>query len=54
MLAVPAEEVSLQDKQETTARLLGEGADIGRLNTVRKHLSRIKAAGWVRRRAAPR
>lgn len=46
MLAVPAEEVSLQDKQETTARLLGEGADIGRLNTVRKHLSRIKG-GWL-------
>jgi glycerate 2-kinase len=46
LLAVPAEEVSLADKQETTTTLLRGGADIGRLNCVRKHLSRIKG-GWL-------
>jgi glycerate 2-kinase len=46
LLAVPAEHVSLADKQETTTRLLRAGADIGRLNCVRKHLSQIKG-GWL-------
>jgi hydroxypyruvate reductase len=42
LLAVPAEGVSLEDKRETTGILLRAGADIHALNTVRKHLSRIK------------
>jgi len=39
---VPIDGVSLADKQAATARLLGAGADIHALNTVRKHLSRVK------------
>jgi glycerate 2-kinase len=42
MMAVPADGVSLDDKRETTARLLRAGADIRALNTVRKHISAIK------------
>jgi hydroxypyruvate reductase len=42
MLAVPAEGLTLEDKRATTATLLRAGADIVALNTVRKHLSRIK------------
>jgi hydroxypyruvate reductase len=42
LLVVPIEGVSLQDKQAATARLLRAGADIHALNTVRKHLSRVK------------
>jgi len=46
LLVVPVEGVSLDDKRRTTARLLTEGASIHALNTVRKHLSRIKG-GWL-------
>ena len=42
LLALPVEGVTLADKQETTRRLLAEGAEIGALNAVRKHLSAIK------------
>jgi hydroxypyruvate reductase len=42
LMAVPAEGLTLDDKGETTARLLRSGADIQALNTVRKHLSAIK------------
>jgi len=42
LLVLPVEGVSLQDKQTTTDRLLRAGADIHSLNTVRKHLSKIK------------
>jgi glycerate 2-kinase len=42
LMAVPAEGLTLDDKRETTARLLRSGADIHALNTVRKHLSAIK------------
>ena len=38
----PAEGVSLADKQAVTKALLRSGAGIGEINTVRKHLSRIK------------
>jgi glycerate 2-kinase len=43
---VPAAGLTLEDKRQTTAVLLREGADIGALNTVRKHLSAIKG-GWL-------
>jgi hydroxypyruvate reductase len=43
LMAVPAEGLTLDDKRETTAQLLRSGADIHALNTVRKHLSAIKA-----------
>ena len=42
LMALPAEDVTLADKQETVRRLLKGGATIQELNTVRKHLSAIK------------
>jgi hydroxypyruvate reductase len=42
LMAVPAAGVSLEDKRLTTDLLLRAGADIGALNTVRKHISKIK------------
>jgi hydroxypyruvate reductase len=42
MLTLPAEGVDLQDKIATTHALLRAGVAIDGLNTVRKHLSRIK------------
>jgi len=42
LMAAPVSGVTLADKQATTARLLHAGADIHELNTVRKHLSRVK------------
>jgi hydroxypyruvate reductase len=38
----PVKGVSLADKQAVTRALLRSGANIGEINTVRKHLSRIK------------
>jgi glycerate 2-kinase len=38
----PAEGISFEDKQVVTRALLRSGATIGEINTVRKHLSRIK------------
>ncbi|MBE3096219.1 MAG: DUF4147 domain-containing protein, partial [Planctomycetes bacterium] len=46
LLAAPVEGVSLDDKRATTTRVMKAGADIYALNTVRKHLSRIKG-GWL-------
>jgi glycerate 2-kinase len=51
LMAVPAEGITLEDKQLTTGLLLRAGADIHALNTVRKHLSSIKG-GWRAARAA--
>jgi len=48
----PAEGISFQDKQATTRALLRSGATIGEINTVRKHLSRIKG-GRLARHAYP-
>jgi hydroxypyruvate reductase len=42
LLPAPAEGVSLADKLALTQRLAAAGANIRQLNTVRKHLSRIK------------
>jgi hydroxypyruvate reductase/glycerate 2-kinase len=42
LLVAPAAGLTLTDKQETTSLLLRAGADIGELNAVRKHLSRVK------------
>lgn len=42
LLALPAEGVSLADKQAVTRALLASGAAIDEINCVRKHLSRIK------------
>ena len=48
----PAEGLTLADKQAVTRALLRSGANIGEINTVRKHLSRIKG-GRLARRAQP-
>src|SRR5215472_10652203 len=48
----PAEGLALAEKQAVTRALLKSGATIGEINTVRKHLSRIKG-GRLAARAAP-
>jgi hydroxypyruvate reductase len=52
LLPAPADGVSLSDLQATTERLLDSGADIGEINAVRKHLSKLKGGGLARA-AAP-
>ena len=42
LLAAPYEGISLDEKQKITQLLLKAGADINELNTVRKHISRVK------------
>ena len=42
LMALPAEGITLEDKQRTARVLMEMGADIHELNTVRKHLSAIK------------
>ena len=42
LLTLPAEGLSLEDKQGINRALLDSGANIGEMNCVRKHLSRIK------------
>src|SRR4051812_7624976 len=45
----PVEGLSLADKQAVTRALLRSGANIGEINAVRKHLSRIKGGRLARR-----
>lgn len=52
LLPLPAEGITLEEKQELTQLLLDSGADIKEINTIRKHLSQIKG-GWVARWAYP-
>ncbi|WP_343562142.1 glycerate kinase type-2 family protein [Kiloniella sp. b19] len=52
LLSLPAEGVSLEDKQAVNKMLLKSGANIGEMNTVRKHLSAIKG-GQLAAAAAP-
>ena len=42
LLTLPAEGLDLRDKQRINQQLLDSGANIGEMNCVRKHLSRIK------------
>lgn len=42
LLAAPAGEISIDDLQGVTRSLLDAGADIGAINAVRKHCSRVK------------
>jgi glycerate 2-kinase len=44
----PADGVSFAEKQQVTRALLRSGAPIGEINTVRKHLSRIKGGRLAR------
>jgi hydroxypyruvate reductase len=48
----PARDLTLPQKQDVTRALLRSGASIGEINTVRKHLSRIKG-GRLAARAQP-
>jgi hydroxypyruvate reductase len=56
LLPAPVAGVSLEDKADVTSRLMRAGAGIAELNTVRKHLSRLKGGGLARaaRRRRPR
>ena len=54
LLIQPAGRISLAEKQDLTAALLASGAPIGQINTVRKHISRVKGgqlagAAWPAR-----
>ena len=48
LMTVPAEGVTLRDKQRVTRLLLRRGANIVELNAVRKRLSRLKGGGFAR------
>jgi hydroxypyruvate reductase len=52
LLPLPAEGITLEEKQATTRLLLASGANIHEINSVRKHISRIKG-GQLARLAAP-
>lgn len=48
MICAPAAGISLANKREATRLLLQAGADIGEINAVRKHISRVKGGGMAR------
>jgi len=48
LMPCPVEGVSLDDKREITRLLLGSGATIREINSVRKHLSRTKGGGLAK------
>ena len=48
LLADPAPPIELADLKELTGDLLRSGADIGEINTVRKHVSVLKGGGLAR------
>jgi hydroxypyruvate reductase len=48
LLVSPAEGITLQQKQAVTSELLACGASIEEINTVRKHLSRVKGGQLAR------
>jgi hydroxypyruvate reductase len=52
LLTLPAEGLTLQDKQRINKALLNSGANIAEMNCVRKHLSRIKG-GRLAQACAP-
>ena len=52
LLPLPAEGITLEEKQATTRLLLASGATIHQINAVRKHISRIKG-GQLARLASP-
>jgi glycerate 2-kinase len=53
ILEAPAAGVRMADIAATARQLLASGAPIQAMNTLRRHLSRVKG-GWLRVRAAPR
>jgi glycerate 2-kinase len=48
LLAAPAAQLTLADKQAVTRCLFEGGADVAALNAVRKHCSRLKGGGLLR------
>jgi len=52
LLPFPAHGIELKEKQEVTQLLLDSGADIKEINTIRKHISRMKG-GWLAKWAYP-
>jgi glycerate 2-kinase len=52
LLPFPADHIDLKEKQEATQLLLDCGADIKEINTIRKHISRMKG-GWLAKWAYP-
>jgi hydroxypyruvate reductase len=52
LLPLPADGITLEEKQATTRALLACGANIHEMNALRKHISRIKG-GQLARLAAP-
>jgi hydroxypyruvate reductase len=52
LMPLPAEEITLKEQQEVTELMLRCGATINEINTLRKHLSRIKG-GQLARLAYP-
>ena len=52
LLPAPVEGLSLSEKAEVNRLLLGAGLEIGTINSVRQHLSRLKGGGLLRQ-AAP-
>ena len=52
LMVAPARGITLEDKIRTTDLLLASGADIGEINTVRKHLSAVKG-GQLAAQARP-
>jgi len=48
LLPLPAEELTLDDKQKLTQELLGCGATIQEINVLRKHVSRVKGGRLAR------
>lgn len=52
LMPLPADGITLDEKGGLSMELMKRGADIGELNTVRKHLSMVKG-GWLAKRARP-
>jgi len=52
LLPLPVDGITLEEKQQVTQLLLDCGADIGEINTIRKHISQMKG-GWLARWAHP-
>jgi glycerate-2-kinase len=48
MLPAPADDVTLDDKKRVTQRLIRSRASIHEVNTVRRHLSKLKGGGLVK------
>jgi glycerate-2-kinase len=48
LMPLPLDIITLREKQDLTLKLLSSGATIDEMNTVRKHLSKIKGGGLAR------